>query len=66
MNWIKEVMGDDFPGEYNGPLYSETNPPISNDVETDSSGGGGLTLFGVLLLFALRVFRIEDQKGKLG
>ena len=66
LNWIKEVMGDDFPGEYNGPLYSETNPPISDDVETDSSGGGGLTLFGVLLLFALRVLRIEDQKGKLG
>ena len=58
LDWMSEVMGEEYPGDYSGPLYSETthpDPDIHYDDYNDggsSSGGGSLNLL-VLCLVAL-------------
>lgn len=58
LNWLVDVMGDDFTGEYAGPLYSEQNATGTVKVEvkvkkTESSGGSfnsaALLLIGLLV-----------------
>jgi secreted trypsin-like serine protease len=56
MNWIKEVMESDFPGEYNGPLYSETAETDIPEDEGEPSGGGSLG-FLVVVIFLIARFK---------
>lgn len=68
LNWLSEIMSTDYPGSYDGPLYSETNdtqpdpaPPSSNtgnvNTNTDSGDGGGSFGWVWLLLGGLLVKR---------
>jgi len=55
LGWIKEVMKDEYPGDYSGPLYSEVE---HNDIVPDYDSGGGslnpihLLFIGLLWLLA--------------
>ena len=64
MNWIKEVMGDDFPGEYSGPLYSETITPIMPVARDAPSSGGGSANLGLIALLFIGSF-LRKRKGAL-
>jgi hypothetical protein len=59
LDWIKEVMKDEYPGYYAGPLYSEIQhndkAPDYSAGESGGKGGGSLRLiylffFGVILV----------------
>lgn len=50
LDWMKEVMGDEYPGNYSGPLYSETHHSGEVPVYPETSGGGSFGL--VFLLFS--------------
>ncbi len=47
LDWLLEVMGNEYPGFYSGPLYSETE---HNDQAPDYGGGGGSVAPAFLLL----------------
>jgi len=50
LNWIKLVMGNDFPSNYDGPLYQapvQEREPLPNA----ESGSGSIGLFLALLVF---------------
>jgi len=50
LGWIKEVMKDEYPGEFSGPLYSEEE---HNDIAPDYGDEDGGSLSSVHLLFIL-------------
>lgn len=64
LNWIKLVMQQDYPGEYSGPLYQEPqNEQEEQDEAEDrqnSSGGGSLSIFGLLLSLIIVGSRRRD------
>ncbi len=63
LDWILEVMGNDYPGQYSGPLYSENHPSDdSNDDASTGSGGGGSIYWLSLLLIGLIGNRLMTQE----
>jgi hypothetical protein len=50
LDWLLEVMGDEYPGFYSGPLYSETE---HNDRAPNYKSGGGGSVAPVFLLLML-------------
>jgi hypothetical protein len=65
LNWIKEVMKEEYPGNYTGPLYSEVK---HNDKVPDYAGvgggrsTGGSSKPGYVLLLTIILF---SRKGKV-
>jgi len=49
LDWLLEVMGNEYPGFYSGPLYSETE----HKDRAPNYGGGGGSFSPVVLLFTL-------------
>jgi hypothetical protein len=47
LDWLLEVMGNEYPGNYSGPLYSDTE---HNDQVPDYGGGGGSVAPAFLVL----------------
>lgn len=47
LGWLKVTMGNDYPGQYNGPLYQ----PVVEEPESSSSSGGGSVHYGMVILF---------------
>jgi len=51
VNWLAEIMADDYPGNYSAPLYSET-------IKSEENKGGGainlIWLLGINILLLLR------------
>ncbi len=60
LDWLLEVMGNEYPGYYSGPLYSETE---HNDQVPNYGGGGGGSFAPAFLLLALGwvLYRRKDS-----
>ena len=58
LDWLKEVMKDEYPGSYAGPLYSEIkhNDSIPEYASGASSKGSGGSLSSAYLLFLTMIF----------
>lgn len=61
--WIKSVMKDDFPGEYNGPDYTEPEVAIDSDENTvdTSSSGGTACLSSLLILLTVLLLKFGQK-----
>ena len=61
LDWMLEVMGDEYPGNYSGPLYSESS---HNDVipSYQETSGGAFNL--LLRLFGCMVFLLRKSRNK--
>jgi len=59
LDWLSETMTSEYPGNYNGPSYSENNPTDnSKELESDKRSGGGTFHFITLFIFSgLILFR---------
>jgi secreted trypsin-like serine protease len=53
LNWIKATMQEDFPGEYNGPLYQIDTV----DTEPTSSSGTGSLYIGFMIIIIASLLR---------
>jgi hypothetical protein len=58
LDWLLEVMGNEYAGNYSGPLYSETEhndqaPNYGGGDDGGDDGGGGGSVAPVFLLLAL-------------
>ena len=59
LSWMLEVMGEEYPGDYSGLLYSEIK--AQNESKTDSSSGGSngpITLLLLLIISSLARFKV--------
>ena len=63
LDWIKEVMKDEYPGNYAGPLYSEVdhNDKVPEYAGGGSSSNGGSSKPGYLLLLAMILFARKSK-----
>ena len=58
LNWLLEVMGNEYPGNYSGPLYSETE---QNNQARNNSGGGSVTPVFLLLMLSWILHRRREN-----
>lgn len=56
LGWLKLEMEEDYPGDYNGPLYQ---PPVNNNLQSSStenpSGGGSFNPILILCLLSIKI-----------
>ena len=64
LDWMYEVMGDEYPGEYRGPLYSENTHQDVMPQYAETSGSGGALGWPLVGLFTLLLFRRKGRKQK--
>jgi hypothetical protein len=60
LDWLSEVMGDDYPGFYSGPLYSETEH--QDRVPSYGRGGGSVNPAILLIVLCLGLYRRTTRK----
>ena len=53
VSWLLEVMGDEYPGNYSGPLYSELERQENSSPSGESGGGAAYKLLLMMLIVLL-------------
>ncbi|MFT5756862.1 MAG: hypothetical protein ACI9LM_001587 [Alteromonadaceae bacterium] len=63
LNWLKEVMNDEYPGNYGGPLYSEPkqNDNAAETITKNEGSSGGSSSSVYLLFLAIILFSRKSK-----